>query len=130
MKSLYLRAGWLLPLLLLAACASKPRVHQLSNAEYGESIRLRKGEILEIQVYSRPASAMQWQREGEGSPVLIELESSFQSLHPGQSNAGGVLTLRLRATKRGREVLRYVYRLPAPSDAAPGDRVDVVVNVK
>jgi len=130
MKAVLSRLSVPMLALLMAACASKPGVHLLDNSEYGETITLQVDEILEIQVYSQPANGMQWKREGVSSPVLVEMESRFESLRPDAPDAGGVLTLRLRAGQPGTEVLRYVYRQDAQSDALPADRVDVVVEVE
>lgn len=130
MMTMWTRSLLLVLALGIAGCASK-RVHVLDNSEYGETITLDVGETLEINVYSNPASGMEWKREGEGSPVLVELDSRFESLHPEAGDtSGGVLTLRLRAEQPGQEMLRYVYRPALQSDALPADRVDVVVKVE
>lgn len=117
------------PLVAIAACAG-PKAYRLQNADYGETIRLETGQLLEIQVYARPVSGHEWQREGEGEGVVVEVSRDFDSLRPEASDAGGILTLRLRAERPGREVLRYSYRAPATMDAPPADRVDVVVEVE
>lgn len=115
--------------LAIGACGG-PRAYRLQNADYGETVRLETGQVLEIQVYARPVTGYEWQREGEGAGVLVEVARDFESLRPDVPDSGGVLTLRLRAERPGREVLRYSYRAPATADAPPADRVDVVVEVE
>ena len=102
---------------------------KISKTDHGKSIRLQRGEELEIQLEENSTTGFRWyQKEGEHSKVI----GLRQAKHIEQSNAqggGGVKILRLTANNTGAQQLKWVYWQEWNGDDSIADEFEIFVEV-
>lgn len=134
-KSRVQRAQTLLPavklsgLLLVALVASfanrslaaSPRA--LTEADANHKVALKVGQELMVKLESNRSTGYSWSLTESENSILTSLGKSTYKISGGLPGAGGFETWRLRATKSGRETLKFEYRRPWEKKVPPAKTV-------
>jgi len=123
-KKAYIIGGVLLALLLIVAVlmvyGPVPHEVQLTAADNGSEIELKKGQALAINLEANPTTGYTWDvvepHDGQVMQQVGEIEFKPESDLIG---AGGVQIIRFEIVNAGRAALKLVYHRPWETDVEP-----------
>ena len=101
--------------------AAPPRA--LTEADANHKVRLEVGQELVLKLESNRSTGYSWSLTESENPVLTSLGKPTYKISRALPGAGGFETWRLRATKIGRETLRFEYRRPWEKKVPPAKAV-------
>lgn len=131
MKKIFI-SGMIMAFLVFCGCSKSNEVLLLLNKD--ESISLRRGEVLNIELEANPTTGYVW------SVLTSDTESVLEQTGPGGYTpgaqaksglvgAGGIQTYRFTAVKRGESILVFQYSRSWEKDVEPVKRFVVQVTV-
>ncbi len=92
---------------------------KLSNKNTGSSIHLQTGDLVEINLASNPSTGYQWEAVPV-EPTLLEKQENWEFKPAGRApGAGGMLTLRFKAVRRGEGEFKLIYHRPFEPEEPP-----------
>lgn len=103
---------FLLPLLVLAACAPASGGVSLGAADAGTTVALKTGDTLTIALEGNVTTGYTWVAAPPDPPVLAPLGEAEVTPAGPQIGAPGLIVLRFSAAAPGTAVLRLEYRRP------------------
>ncbi len=122
----------LLAWLLSSSCAPPPSTHTVTALDDGRQVALRVDNVLVVELPANRTTGYSWAvsatagsvLERDGEPLYLE------QVPPGRVGAGGTEVWRFRATRPGRQSLRFEYRRPWEKSVAPAKVVTYEVIVQ
>ena len=116
-------------LVLAAGCAASGEV-KVDADDNGKTVDLNVGQVLAVSLESNPTTGYAWEPvDFEGGVLQQDGEWEFEP-ESDAVGAGGVQTLRFKATEAGTMELKLVYHKSWEKDVAPLDTFTVQVTVK
>lgn len=119
---------------LLYACGqagtSEQSTKQLTEADNGNSIELRVGDKLEVELPGNPTTGFQWEVSNVDSIILTPIgEPEFK---PSSNAVGseGTVILRFEAVGAGQTKLKLIHHRPFEENVAPIQTFEVTITVK
>ncbi len=120
--------------LLLASCV-KPasKTVTISEADKGSVVQLKQGDILEVALSGNPSTGFSWQADDLDESILKpkgEWDFSPRSDDSNLIGGGGTMTVRYEIARKGKALLRLLYRQSFDPDTPPEKsfEVSVIVN--
>ena len=103
---------------------------RVSEKDFGRTITLRTGDMLNVRLTGNPTTGYNWS-VADGSEILKQLgDPEFESAARGLPGAGGKVTIRFRAVKPGKTVLKLAYQRLWEKSVPPIATFQVTVIVK
>ena len=124
-KKAYIIGGVLLALLLVVAVlmvyGPVPREVQLTAADNGSEIELKKGQALVITLEANPTTGYTWDvvEEPRDEQVLRQVGEIEFKQESDLIGAGGVQIIRFEVVNAGRAALKLIYHRPWETDVEP-----------
>lgn len=123
-KKAYIIGGVLLALLLVVAVlmvyGPVPREVQLTAADNGSEIELKKGQALVITLEANPTTGYTWDVvEPRDEQVLRQVGKIEFKQESDLIGAGGVQIIRFEVVNAGRAALKLIYHRPGETDVEP-----------
>jgi inhibitor of cysteine peptidase len=92
---------------------------KLTENDAGSSIHLREGEVLEIVLTSNPSTGYRWE-VAPGEETLLEQQGDWEFKPASRAvGAGGIITLRFKAVRKGEADFKLIYHRPFEPEAPP-----------
>jgi inhibitor of cysteine peptidase len=101
--------------------AAPPRA--LTEADANHKVGLEVGQKLVLKLESNRSTGYSWSLTESENPILTSLGKPTYKISGALPGAGGFETWRLRATKIGRETLKFEYRRPWEKKGPPAKAV-------
>jgi inhibitor of cysteine peptidase len=130
-KKVYIVGGVILVLLLIVVILIilGPREVQLTDADNGKTIELKKGQVLRITLAANPTTGYTWEVVEGDEKVVRQLGEIKFKPESEALGAGGVQIIRLEVMNAGQTTLKLVYHRPWETGVEPLKTFSLTIKV-
>jgi inhibitor of cysteine peptidase len=130
-KKVYIVGGVILVLLLVVVILIilGPREVQLTDADNGKTIELKKGQVSRITLAANPTTGYTWEVVEGDEKVVRQLGEIAFKPESEALGAGGVQIIRLEVVNTGQTTLKLVYHRPWETDVEPLKTFSLTIKV-
>ena len=109
-----------------------PVTIQKSEKDSGSSLKMNRGDTLEIVLKANPTTGYRWEVASVDSTILKNtgVEYKPDKVPRGIVGSGGKSILRFRATKKGETDLKLIYHRPFEKNVPPVKTFELTIIVK
>lgn len=116
--------------LVVSACTSGSVEHQLTAANANQTIEVKVGDTLVVELEGNPTTGFTWEAVELDQAVLEQAGEPEYIAESDLLGAPGVISLRFKATGPGQILLKLVYHRPWEQDIPPEETFEVTIAVK
>ena len=122
----------LFAVLVLAACSKSGGASvTLYHTDAGRTIKLKRGDVLSIELEGNPSTGFTWQVASVEEGILKqEGDYEFEADQPGLPGSGGTCTFTFAAVGVGQTALEMIYHQPWDEETPPSKTFQIAVVVR
>ena len=116
--------------LVVSACTSGAVEHQLTAANANQTIEVKVGDTLVVELEGNPTTGFSWEAAELDQAVLEQVGEPEYIAESDLLGAPGVISLRFKAAGPGQTLLKLVYHRPWEQDLPPEETFEVTIVVQ